>query len=196
MKKFNTKKIGALVGVGLVASLGAGVAIGSQAFPNTITEEVVVKEIVTQTVEVPVEVITEVIKTVEVDNENLGLVLQTAYDADGDLSIYTEDLFDDELDQVVDRIIQVNDWKSEAENTALSQFSRELDRQHDFDRRDVTRVKVEETSISGIDFKNKDAVVTLEVEFRYDSQLYTADVEVEFYDGKALPIVIDNVVLK
>ena len=196
-------KIKALIGAGLIASAGIGAGIGASLFPQTITEEVVVTEIeyqtivetVTETVteEVIVEVPKEVI--VEVDNENLGLVLQYAYDKDGDLSLVTDGLFDDELDQVVDRLVQLNDWEAEAQNLALSQFARELDRQHGFDRRDTSRAKVDKdsVSVSNVDFEYKDALVSFEVEFRHDGSLYTADVEVEFRDGKALPIVISNV---
>lgn len=200
MKK-QTKKIGALALTGLVglAGIGIGAVGGSQLFPKTITEEVVVTEliekevIVTEQIEVPVNVTVE--KEVLVDNGNLDLVLEHIYDNNGEVVYLTEDLFDDELDQIVERIVLVNDMKSEAVNVVLSQFSRELDRQHNFDRRDISRVKVDKDSveISNVNFKHEDSLVTMEVEFRYDGSLKTAEVEVEFYDGKVLPIVIQNV---
>ena len=191
MNKLNTKKIGAIALSGLL-TLGAGAAIGSYAFPQTITEEVVVEKIITQPVEVIKEV--EVEKIVEVDNENLGLVLQKLYDENGDVGYLTSDLFEDELDLIVDRIVKVNDFKLEAESLVKSQFSRELERfDSNFDRRDVSRVVVEEVSLESVDFKYNDAVVEVEVEFRYDSTKYVAIVEVEFYEGKALPISIVSV---
>jgi hypothetical protein len=205
MKETNKKLVG-IATAGSMVAFAVGAGVGSYAFPQTIVEDaepIVINltaeeyalafENGAKSVEPIVINNTEIIK---VDNENLALVLKTAYDADGDLSVYTEDLFEEELDEVVVRIAQVNEWKAEAENIIKSQFARELDRQHDFDRRDVSRVTVEDTSISGIDFKYKESTVNLEVEFRYESQLYVADVEVEFYDGKALPITISNPILK
>ena len=190
--KETMKKIGAVAGIGLIAGAG-GVALGSSAFPQTITEEVEVERLVETEVEVIKEV--EVERIVEVDNENLDLVLEYAYDNDGDLELVVDGLFDDELDEVVDRIVQLQDWKAEGSNIVKSQFSRELDRQHNFDRRDVSRIRVDEssTSVSNVDFKYGDAVVTLEVEFRYNNDLYEAEVEVVYYDGKALPIDIVSV---
>ena len=198
-KKNISTKIKALIGAGLIASAGLGVGVGSSFFPQIITEEVVVKEIEYQTIvetvneTVEVEVPKEVI--VEVDNGNLDLVLQYVYDKEGNLSLVVSGLFDDELDQVVDRLVQLNDWEAGAIDLTHSQFSRELDRQHSFDRRDTSRLKVDKDtiSISGVDFEYLDAVISFEVEFRHDGSLHTADVEVEFRDGKALPITISNV---
>ena len=195
MKKLNKKKIGAIALSGLL-TLGAGAAIGSYAFPQTITEEVVIEKIVIEPVEVIKEVEVEKIveSIVEVDNENLGVVLQKIYDENGDVSYLTSDLFEDELDLIVDRIVAVNDFKAEAESLVKSQFARELERfDSDFDRRDVRRVVVKEVNLQSVDFKYNDAVIEVEVEFRYDSSKYTGVVEVEFYEGKALPISIVSV---
>lgn len=187
----NKKQIGAIALSTLVAGLGAGVAVGSHAFPNTITEEVIVESVVEKPVEVIKEVEVEKIveKIVEVDNEKLGLVLQKIYDEEGDVSYLTQDLFEDELDLIVDRIILVNDWKAEAKSALMSSFARELQRfDSDFDRRDVSRIVVEESTIKSVDFNLKDALVEFEVEFRHKGAIYTAVVEVEIFDDKVEPI--------
>lgn len=206
MKQKTSKKFLAIAaGTGLVI----GTVMGALAFPveNQVfipSEPIVKKEVVTEyvnvTVPVEVEVVKEVTveKIVEVDNGNLALVLDTIYDNDGDVEYLLDGLFDDELDQVVDRIALTNDMKAEAENVIKQTFARELDKQHGYDRRDVSKIKFdsEDTVISNIDFDDKESLVTVEVEFRYDGEEYTADVEVEFYDGNVQPIDISNVVLK
>jgi len=52
-------------------------------------------------VEVPV----EVIKEVQVDNGNMDLVLDHIYDNDGNIEYLLDDLDDDEIGLIVDRII-------------------------------------------------------------------------------------------
>ena len=202
-----TKKIGALT-LGALVALGGGVMIGSHAFPQTITEEVIVektvKEVIDLTENQTIEAfnagvasveLPEMPEPVEVDNQNLEVVLKELYDSKGNMSLVVNGLFDDELDVIVDRIVQVNDWKATSINLAKNRLAFELDRQYGFDRRDVSRIKVDEDSVrvSSVDFDRMDAVVEFDVEFRFDGELYVAEVLVEFYDGKALPVLVTAV---
>lgn len=187
--------IAGLVGI----SAGIGGSIMLMPSPEPIVEYETV--IVNNTVEVPFEIIkeVEVDKVIEVDNENLGLVLDTIFDKDGNVAYLTEGLLEDEVDQIVDRIVLVNEFELTAENLVKRSFARELAYQFPlYDARDVQRLVIDsdETVASNIDFMQKDADVSLEVEFRYDGKLYSADVAVEFVGGNSRPIVISNVVLK
>ena len=124
MVKKQKRNLGKKLAAGMAIAGVAGLALGCGAgfildTPDTITKVVTVpgpKEVVTETVvetvyenvtvEVPVETI------VEVDNGNLDLVLDEVYEADGSVEYLIEDLDDDELDQVVDRIIMIQDAKT------------------------------------------------------------------------------------
>jgi hypothetical protein len=199
MKKENKniyKKAGAIaLGLGIV---GASVFAGSKLFPETIVEELPVEKIVYQDVivEVPT-IVTEttiVEKEVLVDNGNLELVLKYVYD-EGELEFLTEDLFEDELDLIVDRILLIEEVKSVSVDFALSNFARELEKQLDYDRRDVSKVKLVKDSVEFVkesaDFKYGEFEVKLSVEFRYDSVVEEKEVLVEYYDGRVRNILID-----
>lgn len=213
MEKQTIKKVNAAAAS--VALLGVGAFGGAVFMPQTVTEVVDLTEEQSaiafnngfetgfdqgvDSVEPVVINNTEFINNTEyVDNGNLDEVLLFAMDNDGDLQVTTDGLFDDERDEIVDRIISINDWKSEAENIVKSRFDIELERQHGFDKRDVSRVVIDsdDTSIGNVDFDLEDALVSLEVEFRVDSVIYTADVDVEFDDGEPLPMIIGNVQTK
>ena len=188
--------IAGLVGI----SAGIGGSIMLMPSPEPIVEYETV--IVNNTVEVPFEIIkeVEVEKVIEVDNENLGLVLNTIFDKDGNVTYLTEGLLEDEVDQIVDRIVLVNEFELTAENLVKRSFARELAYKFssDYDARDVQRLVIDSdaTVASNINFMQKDANVSLKVEFRHDGKLYSADVAVEFVGGNSRPIVISNVVLK
>jgi hypothetical protein len=190
-----------------VAGIVAGTVLGALAFPvqndvivpsEPIVETVTVTNTVIEQVEVPVEVIVEKEVIVQVDNGNLALVLDTIYEADGDVEYLLDGLYDDEVDKIVERIVLTNDMKAEAENIIKANFIKELDRQHSFDKRDVSRVKLdsEDTTISNIDFKYKDSDVATIVEFRFEGSIYVAEVELPFYNGKAQTMSITSVSLK
>jgi hypothetical protein len=215
--KSETKKVAALgtAAVVLAAGLGAGIGYlvaddGSAQIESLLqevadqeariaelasVEPVVVQNNVTVVEQVEVEKIVEV----KVDNGNLQLVLDTIVDNDGDVSYLTDGLFDDEVDQIVERIILTNDMKAQAQNVVNSEFLRELERQHSsFDKRDVSRVKIDldTVTIGDVDFKYKDATVTMDVEFRYESTKYVAQVEIEIYNNKARPIIVSAPVVQ
>lgn len=123
---------------------------------------------------------------VEVDNGNLDFVLKQLYDNQGSLELVTEDLFEDELDLIVDRLFLFEEHKALAIQDVKDNLAKELDYQLGYDRRDVSRIviKTEDVTIDSIDFNKQDSVVIVPVEFRYDGSLETAQVEVSLRNGK------------
>ena len=188
-KNTNVKKfaMAGAVALGIVAGGFAGAYI----FPNEITNEVEVEKFIYEnvTIEVPFETIleVEVEKIVEVDNGNLQLVLDTIYEKDGDVEYLIDGLYDDEVDQIVERIMLVNEVETLAKEYTLRNFATELEK-HDssYDRRDVSRIKIdnEDLKIVDYDFKYEDFTVEILVEFRYDGAKETKLVEVEYFNGR------------
>jgi len=134
---------------------------------------------------------------VEVDNGNLDVVLDHIYDNKGNIKYITNDLDDDEVDQIVDRLIFVNEIKVLAAEEAKSEIKDLLDKEEftfnnetvEFDEDDIERVRVQDDSdelIVGedIDFEDGDAEVEVEVYFEQDDVKYKALVEVEFKDSE------------
>jgi hypothetical protein len=204
--KNNVKKVAMVsaVAAGLVA---AGFA-GAYYFPNEITKEVVTEKIVYQnvTVEVPgetVEVIKEVEKIVEVDNGNLDVLLNEIYDNNGNVAYLVDDLDDDEIDQIVDRIAFANDAKAMAIAEVKSQLFDELDGEvvalETLDEDDMERLRVDddldEIILSDIDFDNKDADVKVTGTFEQNDIKYNYEVEIEVKDGEVEDFNIISVTL-
>ena len=134
---------------------------------------------------------------VEVDNGNLEFVLEHIYDNDGQVNYLLEDLDDDELDLIVERIIFINDIKFIAADCVANELADELDNTDftladgtlvTFDEDDIERIKVDDDAdeliISEVDFDDGDAVVTVTAEFEQDDVEYGAVFEVEFKDGE------------
>ena len=154
------------------------------------------------------EVIKEVEKnvTVEVpvDNGNLDLVLDHIYDNKGKVSYLTEDLDDDEVDQIVDRVVFMNEIKKLAVDEVSKEFKDLIDKEDFngtdkfFDEDDVERVRVQyeddELVVKNIDFEDKDAEVEVEIYFEQDDVKYKALVEAEFKDNKIEDINLISVV--
>ena len=188
--------------VGLVlggAALGAGAA--SMLIPPQevvkeveVIKEVQVEKLVNQTVEIPVETIVEVEKMVEVpvDNGNLDMVLDHIYDNNGRVQYLTEDLDDDEVSEIVERVA----FSNEIRDLAIEEIKKEgedlLDKEEfdgvEFDDRDIERFKIygddEEVVIEDIDFEDKDATVIVEARFEQDDVKYKATYEVTIKDGE------------
>jgi len=202
-KQTNTKsvlkKVGAVaLGLGIV---GASVLAGASLFPKEVEVPYPVPYPVVEykNVTVPGETIIEYVdveKPVEVlvDNGNLALVLDYVYE-NGDVEFLTEDLFDDEVDKIVDRIILIEDVKAQAKAYVLDNFAKELEKQHDYDKRDVSRISIDSDEVvfvkESADFKYEDFVVDLVVEFRYDGSKETKDVSVEYYNGRIRTLTIN-----
>jgi len=134
---------------------------------------------------------------VEVDNGNLDVVLDHIYDNKGNIKYITNDLDDDEVNEIVDRLIFVNEIKVLAAEEAKSEIKDLLDKEEftfnnetvEFDEDDIERVRVQDDSdelIVGedIDFEDGDAEVEVEVYFEQDDVKYKALVEVEFKDSE------------
>lgn len=131
------------------------------------------------------EVITETVE-VEVPSENMGLVLDHIYDNSGDVDYLLDDLDDDEVDKIVDRIVFINDVKKLAVDAVKAELFDEIDGDeitladnttYEFDEDDLERLKIDdeddELIIADVDFEDSDAEV--EVSFRFED-----DDEVEF----------------
>lgn len=192
MKKTNNvvKKVAAITGA---VAIVAGTILGAVAFPiqneiivteyKTITKEVPVIQTVVQEKEVIVEVEKEVI--VKVDNENLDFVLEQLYDNNGNLELVTEDLFEDELDQIVERLFMLEEVKTLAIADVKANLAKELDYQLGYDKRDVSRIDIDSSDVEvlNIDFSREDATILVPVEFRYDGVIETVTVEVAIRNG-------------
>ena len=161
---------------------------------------IIVPEVVETIVEVPVETL--------VDNGNLDLVLDHIYDNDGSVQYLTEDLDDDEVNLIVNRIVFINDIKSLAVIEAENEIKDLLDKEEftfgnetiTFDEDDVERVRVqsdgEDLIIDDVDFEDGDADVLVQVKFEQDDVKYLADCTVQFRDGVVDDIDLDDVELR
>jgi len=198
-------KTKAVVAAGLIASalLGAGLQDVLEQ-PEVEYEQVNVTMTETITEVVEVEVPVNVTEFVEVDNGNLDLVLEELFDNDGSVEYLVEDLDDDELDQIVGRIIFANDVKALAVAEAKSEIVDLLHKENIngtvLDEDDIERVKVqdddEEVIISDIDYEDLDAEVLVEIKFEQDDVRYIATVEVEIKDGKVDDIDLKSISLR
>jgi hypothetical protein len=201
------KKIAGLGLTGLVA-LSAGFGIGAYTIEpetivinDTIVKTVEVPVVETHTVEVPVETIVEVEKEVFVDNGNLLVVLEHIYDNNGEISYLTEDLDDDEVELIAERVIFINDIKKIASDYAKEEFVDLIDKEEFgdvvFDEDDIERVRVQdeddEIVIDNVDFEDKDADVKVSIRFEQDDVKYLAGVIVEFKDGEVHDMDLDFV---
>lgn len=195
--KEQTKQNAALA-MAALAGLGLGGA-GGIVLDNP---ETVVKEVIK---EVPVEVVKEVpgpetivydVKEVLVESPELALVLDHIYDNDGSVEYLTEDLDDDEVSKIADRVIMVNDFKAVAANRVRMEGADELDKLEvvmpdnstvKLDDSDIERMKVydddNDVVVDDIDFEDGDATLLVETRFRHEDQYFKAVFEVEFRDG-------------
>lgn len=179
-----SKKIAALVGtIGLVVGgLGGYVLAPQDVVTETITEQVIVEQ--------PVEV--EVVKEVLVDNENLSEVLEFLHDNDGDVQFLTSDLTDSEVDEIVDRVLFVNEAKAIALNSTRSSFFDEINNRIynsvEFDSDDLERLRIDEDfediRVLSTDFDFNDAKIRLTGTFEQDDVEYDFTVDVLVKDGQ------------
>lgn len=180
-----------------VLALGAGMGVGSYAFPQTITEEVEVEKVVTETVTEEVEVPVEKEVIVEVDNENLGLVLDTIYENDGDVEYLLDGLDEDEVDQIVDRILWGNEVVSLGEEEAKSELKQLVHNSvvsgETLDQREVSNVRVTDSEALYKDYEYQDADVSVELFFMHEGKRYEAEVTVSFFDGEVDEFVLNSV---
>jgi len=200
MVKEQTKKLLS----GIAVAFLAGGLIGSLGFPKT--ETVTVEKIVNQTVEVPTEVIKEievekevikeinVTKEVVVDNEKLDEVLEHLYDNEGKVEYLIDDLDDDEVEKIADRVVLINEFKKLAVDAIDAELFDELDNEEfdfngtivEFDEDDLERLRIDdeqdEILIDDIDFDDGDADLILTGTFDQDDERYDYEVKVVFKD--------------
>lgn len=170
--------------------------VDSVELPNVEALEAVAFEEGVASVVIPEpEVITNNV-TVEIDNGNLDLVLDEIYDRDGDVEFLLDDLDDDEVSQVVDRIIFKNEAKALAEELVKSEVVEYIDDEEDiFGRADLREyrdndvysvsVDSDDSVFEVSDFDDKEATVYVEAKLKLDNDddkttVYViAEVEVE-----------------
>jgi len=209
----NITKVGkAMAAIALGAGLlvgGAGMAMYNQANPVTQTKiltQEVIKEVpveviktVNNTVEVPVEVIKEV--EVLVDNGNLDLVLNEVYDNNGRVQYLLDDLDDDEVYKIADRIVFVNDMKSLALQHVEKELADEIDKEVvngiELDEDDVEKLRLrddaDEIEVSDVDFDDSDIELIVEGKFRHDDTWYEFSSTVEIEDGEVEDFTVDSI---
>lgn len=155
MNKETSKKIKA---IGMVALAGVtGAFVGAFAFPVTNEVTITNTEYITETVteEIEVEVPVEVEKIVEVDNENLATVLDFIYDKEGNVEYLLDGLDDDEVDQIVDRVVFINDAESLAENFIKGNFAKYAEDNFNSveEAEDVKVLAIDKLEVSNPDFE-------------------------------------------
>jgi hypothetical protein len=167
--------------------------------PIVINETQIVEKEVEVEVEVPVE------KIVEVDNENLALVLDELYLNDGQVDYLVDDLDDDELDLIIDRIFFVRELKELAVKEVEKELFDELDKEEftfgdvtvEFDEDDLERLRIDddmdELLVDIQDWEDKDAEITVTGTFEQDDVKYDFSAIVEFKDGEIEDFDIEEV---
>jgi len=133
-------------------------------------------------VNVPVEKIVEVEKLV--DNKNLSVVLDHIYDNEGNVDYLVDDLDDDELSLIVERISFINAIKIIGVDKVKSDLFDELDGEsigeYEFDEDELEKLKIDdeadEIEVIDIDFDDNDA--ELKITFSFEDE---DDVEFEGY---------------
>lgn len=163
---------------------------------------------------VEVDKIVELEVEIEVDNGNLDLVLDHIYDNDGSVEYLLDDLDDDEVDQIVDRVVFINGIKTLAATEVDNEIADLLDKEEftyfdeetqtrvtvKFDEDDIERIRVQddddELEVIDVDFKDKDADVEVEVHFEQDDVKYKALVTVEFKDGETDDVELESIEIR
>jgi len=173
-------------------------------------EPVIETRIVNQTVEVEVEVVNpvnELLLNQTIDLENsIDLITEEIFDNKGKVQYLTLGLDDDELDQIIDRIVFIQDIKALAVNEVKSEFKDLMDKEDQgfgvkfFDEDEIERVSVQDESdeveTDDVDYDDKDADVIVEVNFEQDDVKYVATVIVEIKDNEVEDIDLDSVRLR
>lgn len=137
---------------------------------------------------------------VEVDNENLDLVLDHVYDNDGSVEYLLGGLDDDEVDQIVDRIVFTNEIKDLAVAELKTETADLLDKEvavwnnsgiltnMTLDEDEIERIRVQdddnEVVVTDVDFEDSDADIAVSVNFEQDGIKFVADFNVEIKDGE------------
>ncbi len=186
MKNFKWKQFFAVGAIGiLIGGLG-----GALLLPREVETEVIVEKNVT--VEVPYNVTVEV----EVDNGNLDLVLQHIYDNNGFVEYLTEDLDDDEVEQIVDKIVFVNEVRKLAVDAVRADLYDEVDKLevtdgedvYELDEDELRRLRInddaDELEVTIEDWEDREAIVHVTGSFKQDGTKFNFETDVVFEDGE------------
>jgi len=222
IKKTNVKKVATVAAVvGVIAGAllggisGALIAYDSSKIADLNTKLYIANQdiktlenaepvIVTETVEVlvPVEVPVNVSVEVPVDNGNLELVLNEVYEADGSVEYLIEDLDEDEMDQVVGRIVMIQDAKTLALAELEAEAFDELDLVNfnattQFDEDELYRLDAdsEDITVVDVDFDSDDVELVLPFTFKMDGVKYSAEATVVVEDNDVENFDISNIQL-
>lgn len=201
MKK-NAKKVATAIGLGALL-VGAGMGAGAYLFPREVTVEKTVPG-PEKIVEVPVDRVIEVETKVEVpvDNGNLKMVLEELVEKDGSVEYLTEDLDDDEVDFIVERLFLTKEWEELAFQKVKDKAGRELDGEEasniSIDEDDISALNIKEDEITfeDIDFDDHDADVLVPFTFRQDEDRFDAVARVTILDGEVESLVIEDLSLR
>jgi len=196
------KTIAALGLIGVVASGAVFGAIGHYSSVPTADEIKAIGDAaiakaepkivtVTETKEVLVDKIVEVEKIVEVGSVELKVLEQALIDNNGDLTVCTQDLDDDEAALVGDCAVFMTDVKNLALAEAKAEIADLVDGEvvalETLDEDDVERIRLnddlDEVTVTDLDFEDKDATVVVSGTFEHDDTKYEFEVEVEFKDN-------------
>ena len=150
----------------------------------------------------------EVEKIVEVDNGNLDLVLESIWDNDGDVEYLLDDLDEEDIKEIVERISFENESKVLAEELVKREVVEYIDDEEnifgkgdlkDFRDNDVYRVTIDsDDSVFEIeDYDDKEATVFVRAKLKLDNdddketQYVIAEVEVEDGELEIVDVVLD-----
>ena len=158
--------------------------------------------------------VTEIVE-VPVDSENLDLVLKHLYDNKGKVKYLLDDLDDDELEQVVDRVVFVNEATDKAvayvkgldfadeledEDKTFTMLVNEVETTIEVDEDEVKRVRVQDDHDDivyfDIDFEDSDAYITVDVKFEHNGVKLVVPVTVEIKDNKVEDFEFGTVTLR
>jgi hypothetical protein len=188
-------------GIVAVAAFGAGVAVPPQEVVKVVTKEVVkTVEVAGPIIEVEKEVFVD--KIVEVESANLPLLLETLYDFDGNVQFLTEDLDDDELDEVVTRLVAVQDAKA----LAFAQIKRDATDELDgiivntttLYEEDIRSLSIldDEWAVDSVDYEDDEFELSVPIRFKQGAEHFEAVLQVSVKDGDAKDIDILSVELR
>ncbi len=126
-----------------------------------------------------------------------GIILDHIFDNDGNVEYLVDDLDDDEINEIVDRIVFINDAKMLAAEEVKDELADELDGEEftlndnstiEFDEDDIERIRVkdddDEIFIENFDFKDRDTDVIVTAKFEQDDIDFEVDFKVEIEDNK------------
>lgn len=136
--------------------------------------------------------------------DNLKSVLTHVYDNGGNVEYLTDDLDDDEIMKIVERVVFINDIKAlavaEVKKEGVDALDKEIVGEVEIDEDDVERFKIydddEDIIVDSVDFEDSDADVKVTAKFEQEDVKYKADFIVSFKDGSVDDIEVDSVYLE